>query len=206
MLELIINYSKKFYKWSDVYINAVVEEYERFLYIKSLNLQTLPSDPIAKFWNAHILHTENYYNYCIKKFAKFIHHTPDLVLDQKVKLSYCIQTLKLYLQIYPSVLNPQIWNINTELVEVELDTCVEQNDKITIKIISNDVDKLITVSITPNMTYRDLINFISKKMSYPSSSIRCCPTNKKFTQVYKSIDIDTNININLSKYYIFELE
>ena len=58
MLESIITYVKKKYDWSDQYVKAVIFEYERFLYIKSLDTVFLPPDPINKLWNIHILYTD----------------------------------------------------------------------------------------------------------------------------------------------------
>ena len=230
MLESIITYVKKKYDWSDQYVKAVIFEYERFLYIKSLDTVFLPPDPINKLWNIHILYTEDYYNYCMEKFNKLIHYIPDMILDHKDKQLNISKTLKMYIKTYSSVKYPKIWNINTELINLPvpfmlgykpkrqdiLDKESCKNIKIKIvyildKQITKDLiydNQTLNISISPNMTFKDLINFISRKISYPCVRINIYSTDNRFNKVNKSnnINLDDKINPDLFKYYIFELD
>jgi hypothetical protein len=224
MFTNILAYAKREYGWDEKYAQAVLTEYERFMYIKSLDLDTSPTDPIDQLWHTHILYTELYLSYCKNKFGKFIHHNPDMSLDQKSRLSRIAKTIKIYSKIYTSITHPEIWNINTELVG--LDNCVNTQDSIHIKIVYRMVNSLeskyslalnnqiLSIGVTPNTTYQDLINFISKKTSHPSVAIRGYPTDKTYKAIFKrktdglrvQINNYAKINLNLSKYYIFELE
>jgi hypothetical protein len=59
MLEVVINYVKKEYKWNTSFAKKVVYEYKRFMYLRSLDSNCSPSDSIYQFWKVHILYTEN---------------------------------------------------------------------------------------------------------------------------------------------------
>ena len=218
MLEAIISCAKKLYNWDNKYTYSVLYEYERFMYIRSLDSYTSPPESIEKFWHIHILYTENYYNYCIDNYGKFIHHNPDTSLDQK----RITNTIKLYIQIFPSVGYPEIWNINTELANIDLtqSSNLISSSSIQIKIIyiyDNKYleksrpyeNKELKINITSNMTYEDLIRFISEKTLHPDFAITIFASNKTFIENYKNlvyIDPKVKININISKYYIFELD
>lgn len=219
MFDTIIAYAKKQYKWSDSYAQAVLEEYQRFMHIRALDFGTSPTDPIDQLWHIHILYTENYYDYCMKKFGKFIHHSPDMSLDQKARQARIRKTIKIYSQLYPSILYPEIWNINTELIN--LNKCSDQLETIKIKIeytwaIPSDVapykSKVLSISVTPNMIFKDLISFVAIKTSHPWE-IKVYPTNSTFTSVYKSkidnlrVSMDPFKKINASdfKHFIVEL-
>jgi len=212
MFEQVLAFTKKQYEWSDKYAEAVLEEYQRFMFIKALDSNTLATDPINKFWNVHILYTENYFDYCQKNFGKFIHHIPDIELDQNRKQKLISKTIKIYTSLYPSITYPNIWNINTELIN--FDKCSDQFKKIKIKIVyTSDIQnaeynsKVLSINITPNMIFTDLINFVAKKTYHSSDKIKIYPSNSYFIAMSKTKTNDSNSEIIRSKfnYYLVEL-
>ena len=69
-------------------------------------------------------------------------------------------------------------------------------------------NQTLNISISPNMTFKDLINFISRKISYPCFRINIYPTDNSFNKVngINNINPEDKINPDLFKYYIFELD
>jgi len=209
----------------------VVYEYKRFMYLRSIDSNCSPSDSIYQFWKVHILYTESYNSFCIENFGKFIHHNPDTSLDKESKQITISKTIKLYMRTYPSVTYPDIWDINLELANVDLTKKTSESQTITLKVVyvyldetmgkyrSNKkrscslafADKVLDINITPGMTYEDIIKFISSKTSHFESAIKIYVSNDCFTCKYKketdsSINKSVKIDLNLSKYYIVELE
>jgi hypothetical protein len=129
MLKQLAEYISKYYNWLYLYTVMVVFEYNRvmkIIHLKSNNTLNdsnetfkldLPGD-IEKCWQAHILDTESYSKYCMKKFGKIIHYKPNLNnnksnLNNKLDIK---TTLDLYQEIYQEKYNfPKyelVWRIN----------------------------------------------------------------------------------------------
>jgi hypothetical protein len=123
----------KYNNWTLVYTNKVIQEYERFMHLKSINstnisLKLIPSDDIDKLWQYHILSTELYYNYCMNKFNKIIHYNPSNAINPFCLLSNLnerreelLNTLKCYKLTYQNFINPEVWN-------TKLTLCLSIND------------------------------------------------------------------------------
>jgi uncharacterized protein YeeX (DUF496 family) len=231
MLEVVINYVKKEYKWNTSFAGKVVYEYKRFMYLRSIDSNCSPSDSIDQFWKVHILYTENYNSFCIENFGKFIHHNPDTSLDQESKQKTISKTIKLYMRTYPSVTYPDVWDINLELANVDLTKKISNLQIVKLRVIYVYLDettgkyrpnkkrscslafadKVLDINITPGMTYEDIIKFISSKTSHFEPAIKIYLSNDILTCKYKtetdsSINKSVKIDLNLSKYYIVELE
>jgi hypothetical protein len=65
---------------------------------KFIDSNCSPSDSIDQFWKVHIFYTKNYNCFCIENFGKFIHHNPDVSLDQESKQEQITRTIKLYMR------------------------------------------------------------------------------------------------------------
>ena len=105
------------YNWTVEYCNKVIFEYERFLHMKFNNPNICGSDDIYKLWQYHILSTESYYNYCMSKFNKIIHHTMDDNIDniKKDKDKYIrnlLNTYNCYKNSFGTFINKNVWNFN----------------------------------------------------------------------------------------------
>lgn len=67
------------YRWKKKYAFIVMEQYKNFLFLKwkyGNNYLLPPSVEIDEFWHNHILHTQNYYQDCLKLFGEYLHHHP----------------------------------------------------------------------------------------------------------------------------------
>ena len=65
------------YKWSDEYIDRLIEEYKKFLYLSTVvDFKVTPSFPIDQAWHSHILFTRSYMNYCETYLGGYFHHGP----------------------------------------------------------------------------------------------------------------------------------
>lgn len=109
------------YGWTIELTTNIIFEYERFLVIKSTNPDVFPPDKIEKIWRFHILSTENYQNYCNKKFNKFIHFDNCLNITSDEKLKKIINTILIYKNIFGTVLYPHIWTLSCEFTFNDLD-------------------------------------------------------------------------------------
>ncbi len=232
MLDSVINYAQKEYGWEPSFAGKVVYEYKRFMYLKSKDPNCSPSDHIDQFWHVHILYTESYARFCMENFGKFIHHNPDMSLDQKARKERIGRTIKLYMLTYPSITYPEIWNINLELANVDLTKKVStSNQTIKVKVIYVYLDestgkyapnkkrscslafadKVLDLNITSGMTYGDITKFIGSKTSYFEPAVKIYMSNDSFTCKYKtssgsSINKNAKIDLNLSNNYVVELE
>ena len=113
----IANYNN----WSIEYTNDVIFEYERFLLIKSNNIDSIPSDKIEKLWKFHILSMENYKNYCNQKFNKIINYDHTNEISSEEKLKKIINTIKIYKCMFGTVLYPDIWSFECKFTFADLD-------------------------------------------------------------------------------------
>jgi len=62
----------QFYGWNLDLTKQIIFEYERFLQIKSIQNDVVPSEKINMCWEYHILNMEFYFNYSNTKFNKII--------------------------------------------------------------------------------------------------------------------------------------
>ena len=166
----------------------------------------------------------------MENFGKFIHHNPDMSLDQKARKERIGKTIKLYMLTFPSITYPEIWNINLELANVDLTKKTELNQTIKVKVIYMYLDeltgrhkpdkkrscslafadKVLELNITPGMTYGDITKFISSKTSHFEPEVKIYMSNDTHTCKYKtpsggSIDKLGKVDLNLSKHYVAEL-
>lgn len=114
-----------YYGWTIELTTNVIFEYERFLVIKSRNYDIFPPDKIEKLWKFHILSTENYQNYCNKKFNKIIHYDNCQNITSDEKLKKIINTILIYKNIFGTILYPQIWSLSCEFTFVDLNKLSE---------------------------------------------------------------------------------
>lgn len=113
----IANYNN----WSIEFTKNVIFEYERFLSIKSNDIDSIPSDKIEEVWKFHILSTENYQNYCNQKFNKFIHYDQTKEFSSEEKLKKIINTLTIYKNMFGIVIYPDVWTLECKFSFLDLD-------------------------------------------------------------------------------------
>lgn len=63
--------------WDKNYINKVIVEYKKLMYLASIYKNISPPDPIDQVWHQHILYTFDYKNFCDKYIGFFLHHNPE---------------------------------------------------------------------------------------------------------------------------------
>ena len=100
----------KYNKWSLNFTTQVQFEYERFLELRNIDEKLSPSDLIDIFWHTHILDTKSYYDYCINKFGKIVHHNPSDSLNQEARKNRFCSTLNKYKEKFGSPIYFEIWN------------------------------------------------------------------------------------------------
>lgn len=75
----VVNRLIKIDGWPQRHVTAALEQYRNFLYLKKKYGEHYilpPSIDIDEVWHAHILHTEDYIEFCSKVFGYFLHHHP----------------------------------------------------------------------------------------------------------------------------------
>lgn len=73
--------------WKKKYAIEACKDYRKFLFLKlkyGKHYELPPSDEIDDVWHAHILHTEDYMNFCNEVFGYYLHHHPH---NKRAKLS-----------------------------------------------------------------------------------------------------------------------
>jgi hypothetical protein len=111
-LETIIFQVQKYNSWTQEYSIKVANEYVKFMFLRSKNSKLSPSNDIDKFWHQHILNTKHYYDFCIEKFKKFIHHDPEDSSDQEKRIKRLDETTEIYKKLYNSNPPANVWNSN----------------------------------------------------------------------------------------------
>lgn len=71
-----------------------------------------PSIDIDVFWHQFILDTKAYYNYCIDKCDKIIHHYPRNAINKTDRHIRYVKTLKLYVETYNRLINLKAWSLS----------------------------------------------------------------------------------------------
>ncbi len=100
----------KYHNWDIILCNKVIFEYERFLFLKSYYLDAYPSEYIKKLWQYHILNTEHYFNYCMSKFNKIIHHNINDYIDSTNNKNKIIGTINEYNKNFGKFIYDEIWD------------------------------------------------------------------------------------------------
>jgi len=76
-----IPFEKKLYDanlgWNADYLNRVVLEYKKLVYLAAVYKNIAPPDSIDQVWHQHILYTVDYKNFCDKYMGFFLHHNPE---------------------------------------------------------------------------------------------------------------------------------
>jgi hypothetical protein len=114
--------------WKNSYKLTVIKEYEKFLYLRSQNNKTSPSNDVDIVWHQHILNTKHYREYCNNKFGFFVDHDPTDAFDQVAREPRLINTVNEYTKKF-GVLNPQVWKEATSLKLANKQT-IKQNKKL----------------------------------------------------------------------------
>lgn len=107
MLKTISKYISDYYGWLDSYSNIVTIEYDKFMVLVfESEKQLIGPDDIEKCWQALVLDTELYYNYCMVKFGKIIHYK---ILNSPSRNQEIEKTYKLYIGKYKNAPNKLVW-------------------------------------------------------------------------------------------------
>lgn len=97
MLKTLSKYIAEYYNWLDSYANILVIEYDKFMELVALSgKQLIGPEDIEKCWQAHILNTELYHQYCMGRFGRIIHYKI-LNLSSQERVEQIDKTYKLYL-------------------------------------------------------------------------------------------------------------
>jgi hypothetical protein len=120
-LSFLIDQLRK-YNWNTQYTNEVLDEYEKFLYLRSKNSNVSPSNDVDVVWHVHILNTKHYRNYCNTNFGQFIDHDPQDAFDQNKRQGRLVNTITDYTKKF-GIPNAQIWPPN-HAPHIELKTTV----------------------------------------------------------------------------------
>ena len=103
-LNSTINRLIKVHHWKEDWALKAVEQYRNYLFLKIKygKTHTLPpSLDIDEVWHAHILHTEEYTEFCQEAFGFFLHHHPhhgknNELTDADIAQAFEQETQKLY--------------------------------------------------------------------------------------------------------------
>ncbi len=72
-------------------------ELKKFLYVCATYKGAFsPTQTIDNVWHTFILFTKDYHSFCIEYFGKFIHHTPDVEINEETKKQNNISYRLLY--------------------------------------------------------------------------------------------------------------
>ena len=92
--------------WKPYEITESIKQYRNFLYLKKKYGKIFdlpPSVCIDEVWHAHILHTEDYVNFCDDVYGEFLHHHPhhgknQEITDEAMAKMFAEQTQIIYQQ------------------------------------------------------------------------------------------------------------
>jgi hypothetical protein len=77
----------KVHNWTRNQATEASKQYRNYLFLKKKYGDDYPLPPsydIDDVWHAHILHTEDYYNFCKQVFGEFLHHHPHHGKDNSI--------------------------------------------------------------------------------------------------------------------------
>ncbi len=94
----------KVHKWKKKQAIAASHQYRNYLFLKmkyGANHVLPPSYDMDEFWHAHILHTQEYCDFCDQVFGGYLHHHPHhgkdySITDAELEQAFENQTQKLY--------------------------------------------------------------------------------------------------------------
>lgn len=103
-LNSTINRLTTVHHWKEAWALKAVEQYRHYLFLKIKYGKTHalpPSLDIDEVWHAHILHTEEYTEFCQQAFGFFLHHHPhhgknNELTDADIAKAFEEETQKLY--------------------------------------------------------------------------------------------------------------
>jgi len=110
MLKTISIYIADYYNLLEAYTDILVIEYDKFMdLVFASNKQLICPEDIEKCWQALVLDTELYYQYCMRKYGKIIHYKI-LKLSSQERNQQIDKTYKLYINKHSVVPNKLIWS------------------------------------------------------------------------------------------------
>ena len=103
--QLIINYN-----FSKKYSENLINEFDKFMFLKNKYINVSPSNNVDKVWHTYILNTKLYRDYCLKNFGKFIDHDPEDANNQILREIRFKNTLSKYFTEYGYRPSLNYWN------------------------------------------------------------------------------------------------
>ncbi len=100
-----INRLIKVHKWTKKQALTAANQYRNYLFLKikysERDLSLPPSFDIDEVWHAHILHTQDYMEFCEQAFGYYLHHHPhhgknNIIADADLAFTFENETQKLY--------------------------------------------------------------------------------------------------------------
>jgi hypothetical protein len=77
-------------RWSKNHAEEAVKQYRRFLFLNKKygsEFTLPPSEDIDHAWHAHILYTNDYFDFCKKVFGEYLHHRPHQGFSDPITLT-----------------------------------------------------------------------------------------------------------------------
>ena len=159
----------KYNNWSLDYTFQVQFEYERFLLLRNMDENLSPSDSIDMFWHTHILDTKSYYNYCMNKYGKIIHHNPEDSFNQELRKIRFGSTLVKYKEKFGSPVYFEIWNYskksNSEIIKPNSEIIKPNSEIIKPDIVINNIISELDLNTRPQL---ELPNYKEHLISEPN--------------------------------------
>lgn len=196
-------------RWSETYMDLVIDEYKKFLSLRAINSNLSPSNDIDIIWHTHILNTKSYREYCNLKFKKVIDHDPSCSFDQKARSIRLQNTINEYAKVYGNP-NKRVWenpmthlpskNVNKKIIWYENVALYERykQNKPVLKIIftlsnspTNYNGSIIMYLSNDDITLNELSAIIDKKTNFTQNntimkvSVRWITTDPKLSQRFK---------------------
>jgi hypothetical protein len=169
MLKKLAEYISEYYNWLDVYSAMVVFEYDRIMkimFVKNCSKFNLPDD-LEKCWQAHILDTEFYSQYCMENFGKIIHYKPQLnnIKNKDIKL-----ILGFYQEKHNYPKYEIVWKINN--CPIEIRHYLISNIKLNLFKMSGKY--IIAYHYSPNAsdTFQTVVDILSSKYYVENKNIK----------------------------------
>lgn len=187
-MEFAKNELVKHYNFSIDYVNKIAYEYEKFMEIKNLDNDCSPSDDIDLLWHQIILDTEFYYNYCINRFNKIIHHKPQNAIDQKERKIRLKKTIELYKNTFSEQPDEQVWNVNNN---IDINTNTNTNTETNNELININVIKIPSYKMNFNVNKLDTIYSIKQKIK---TNLGICEETQKI--VYNQNVLDNSLTVD----------
>ena len=169
MLKKLAEYISEYYNWLDIYSAMVVFEYDRIMKImfaKNCSNFHLPDD-IEKCWQAHILDTEFYSQYCIQHFGKIIHYKPNL---NNTKNKDIKPILGFYQEKHNIPKYEIVWKINNFPIEIRHHLI----SNIKLNLFKMSGKSIISYNYSPNAsdTFQTVIDILSSKYYVENKNIK----------------------------------